>query len=147
MNSNYTIEEIWTEVKEPKAAYVGSDLLNQLTHHIIGACFDVHNELGKGFLEIVYKDAFEYELKERDIYFEREKKYEIKYKEIILPHYYYADFVIENKVIVEIKAQEGAIEENIKQVINYLAASNCQVGLLINFAEKSLKYKRIILTK
>ena len=101
----------------------------------------------KVFLEIVYKDALEYELKEREIYFEREKKYEIKYKEIILPHYYLADFVVMDKVIVEIKAQEGAIEENVKQVINYLAASECQVGLLINFAEKSLKYKRILLTK
>jgi GxxExxY protein len=147
MTSNYTIEEVWTEVKEPKAEYFGSDSLNQLTHQIIGACFDVHNELGKGFLEIVYKDALEYELKERDIYFEREKKYEIKYKEIILPHYYFADFVVMDKVIVEIKAQEGAIEEHVKQVINYLAASDCQVGLLINFAEKSLKYKRILLTK
>jgi len=146
MEETYIVEENWTEVKEPTQEYSNLDSINKLTHKIIGSCFDVHNELGRGFLEVVYKDALEYELKERDIQFEREKKYEIRYKEIILPRYYVSDFVVENKVIVEIKAQEGGLEDNLKQTINYLAASKCPIGLLINFGEKSLKYKRVILT-
>ena len=139
------IEDEWVEVNEPIESYDTG--LNQFTYKIIGCCFDVYNELGKGFLEIVYKDALEYEFKKRNIVFEREKKYKIHYKDIILKHYYVADFVVENCVIFEVKAQSGIIEDHYKQVINYLAASKCDFALLVNFAENSLKYKRIILSK
>jgi GxxExxY protein len=147
MIKDYSIEDRWIEVKEPIVEYYGSDALNKLTYAIIGACFDVHNELGQGFLEAVYKDALEIELKKRNINFERERKYKISYKGVTLPHFYYADFVIENQVILELKAQEGDMEEHYKQVINYLAVSTCEIGLLINFGTSSLKYKRILLTK
>lgn len=147
MIKNYNINEGWVEVKEPIVDYYGTTSLNKLTYEVIGACFDVHNELGQGFLEAVYKDALEIEFKKRNINFEREKKYEICYKGITLPHYYYADFVIENQLILELKAQEGDIEEHFKQVINYLAVSKCEIGLLINFGVESLKYKRVLLTK
>ena len=147
MTKNYSIEETWIEVKEPIIEYYGSSSLNKLTYAILGACFDVHNELGQGFLESVYKDALEIELKKRTISFEREKKYQISYKGVTLPHFYYADFVIENQVILELKAQEGDMEGHYKQVINYLAVSKCEIGLLINFGVGSLKYKRILLTK
>lgn len=106
---------------------------------------EVHRILGSGLLEIVYKDAIEYELKSRKIKFEREKKYEVEYKEIILPHHFYADFVINNKIILEIKAQTGVANEHYAQVINYLAISKCKVGLIVNFGEKSLVYKRVVL--
>ena len=105
---------------------------------------EVHRILGKGLLEIVYKDAIEFELKSKNICYEREKKYEIEYKGIILPHYFYSDFVI-NNIIVEIKAQNGIIEEQYSQILNYLAISKRQVGLLINFGESSLKFKRFII--
>jgi GxxExxY protein len=146
MSKEYIINETWTEVKEPEQAYL-SDPVNDITYKIIGACFDVYNELGRGFSEVVYKDAIEYEFKKRAISFEREKKFNIKYKDTILPHHYFADFVVENKVILEIKARQGVIEDHFKQVINYLAVSNSSLALLINFGEASLKYKRIILTK
>ncbi len=145
MSNEYIINESWTEVKEPEQKYF-SDSANDITYKIIGACFDVYNELGRGFAEVVYKDAIEYEFKKRAIFFEREKKYNIKYKDTVLSHYYFADFIVENKVILEIKAQQGVIESHFKQVINYLAVSNSSIGLLINFGETSLKYKRIVLT-
>ena len=68
--------------------------------------FDVYNQLGSGFSEIVYKDAIEYEFKLKEIPFEREKQYSVKYKDIILPHKFYADFVVMNKIILEIKSIE-----------------------------------------
>ena len=143
----YEIEDNWIEVKDPVSDINSSDPLNKTTYEVIGSCFDVYNELGKGFLEIVYKDAIQIEFNKRNIQFEREKKYEINYKGVILPHYYYSDFVIENNIILEVKAQEGVIENHFKQIINYLAVSKCQIGLLVNFGENSLKYKRVILTK
>ena len=116
-------------------------------YKIIGACMEVHSVLGKGFLEIVYKDAMEYEFQLRGIPYEREKKLEVHYKDIILPRYYFADFFNYNEIIVEVKAQAGIVDELYKQTINYLAACKKQLGLLINFGEDSLKYKRVIFTK
>ena len=77
--------------------------LQKETYKIIGIGMEVHRVLGKGFSEIVYKDALEYELNKKGISFEREKEYLIRYKEKILPHKFYADFVIENQVILEVK--------------------------------------------
>lgn len=128
-------------------AYESLEGLNLITHKIIGTCFDVHNELGQGFSEVVYKDALEYEFKKRAISFDRERKYEIQYKDIVLPHYYFADFVVADQIILEVKAQQGVIDDHFKQVLNYLAVSKCQLGLLVNFGESSLKFKRLVLSK
>ena len=119
--------------------------LQEETYQVIGICMEVHKILGKGFLEIVYKDAIEYEMRKRSIPYEREKKYEIQYKDAILPHQYYADFVVFENVILEVKAQEGLVEEHYSQVINYLAVSKCKIGLIVNFGKESLEYKRVIL--
>jgi len=73
------------------------------------------------------------------------KKYNITYKDIILPHHYFSDFVIFEEIILEIKAIQELSSSEIKQTLNYLAASKNKIGLLINFGEDSLKYKRIIL--
>ena len=106
---------------------------------------EVHRQLGHGFLEIVYKDALEIELSNDQINYHREKEYGIIYKQIILPHNFYADFVIDNEIILEVKAAEGAITDTyIAQTINYLKASGCKVGLIVNFGRKSLEYKRLI---
>ena len=107
---------------------------------------DVHRTLGRGFREVVYKDAIELELKWKNISFEREKRYTIDYKGNTLPHSYNADFVAENQIILEVKAQVGIIEDHYSQVINYLAVSKCPLALIVNFSGKSLEYKRIILT-
>lgn len=113
-------------------------------YKIIGLCMEVHKTLGRGFLEIVYKDALEYEFKKNKISYEREKEYEIPYKEIILSHKYYADFVVFDKIILEVKAVNGIADEFIKQILNYLSASKNKLGIIINFGEDSLKYKRLV---
>ena len=117
----------------------------ELTYKIIGCCIEVHKSLGKGFNEIVYKDALQYEFNKNKISFEREKEFQIGYKEITLPHKYFADFIVFDKIILEIKAIESITNSHIKQTLNYLAASKLKVGLIINFGEDSLKYKRVIL--
>lgn len=114
------------------------------TKLLIGIAFEIHRILGKGFLEIVYKDAMEYELNKRNISYVREKEYIVNYKEIILPHKFYADFVVFDKVIIELKAQEGIAAIHYSQTLNYLRVSGCKVGLILNFGEPSLKVKRII---
>jgi GxxExxY protein len=119
--------------------------LEQETKIIIGLAFEIHTLLGKGFLEIVYKDALEYELGQREISFEREKEYIIPYKGIVLPHKFYADFVVFGKVIVEVKAQAGIADAHYSQTINYLRVSGCKVGLILNFGEGSVKVKRVVL--
>jgi GxxExxY protein len=79
------------------------------------------------------------------IKYEREKKYNIEYKEILLPRYYFSDFTVFDEIILELKAIESLSSSEIKQTLNYLAASKNKLGLLINFGEDSLKYKRVIL--
>lgn len=115
------------------------------TYEIIGLCMEVHRILGKGFLEIVYKDALEYEFKKNNIPYEREKKYVVPYKEIVLAHSYFADFIVFDKIILEVKAQQGISKEHYKWVLNYLAASKCPIGLIVNFGQSSLVHKRVIL--
>lgn len=112
---------------------------------IIGLCMEVHNNLGKGFLQIVYKDALEYEFRKNNIPFEREKEYDVNYKEIILPHKYYADLVVFDKIILEVKGMTGIADEHIAQTLNYLKVSGCKLGLIVNFGELSLQYKRVVL--
>ena len=115
------------------------------THRLIGLCMEVHRELGKGHDEVVYKDALVVELSRASIPFEREKKYEITYKGVLLAHPYFADFVIWDKIIFEAKAIERLTDAHIKQVLNYLAASKLKVGLLVNFGGDSLEWIRVIL--
>ena len=115
------------------------------TYKIIGLCMEVHKILGRGHSKNTYADALEYEFKMNRIPYEREKKYNIEYKDIILPRYYFSDFTVFGEIILELKAIENLSSSEIKQVLNYLAASKNKIGLLINFGEDSLKYKRIIL--
>ena len=115
------------------------------SYKIIGKCFEVHNNLGAGFLEIVYKDALEYEFRKANIPFQREKKYIVNYKDIILPHYFYADFVVFDKIILEIKAVSEMSDIFIAQAINYLKVSENKLALIVNFGELKLNSKRILL--
>lgn len=114
-------------------------------YDIIGICMEVHRELGKGFSEIVYKDAIEYECIQKQCFYEREEEFLIHYKGVVLPHKYFADFVVSGKIILEVKSCEGIVQEHIGQILNYLAASKLKVGLIVNFGKISLEYKRIVL--
>jgi len=128
------------------------DILNQIefplkeeTDIILGIAIEVHRILGAGFLEIVYKDAIEHELINKKIAFVREQEYKIQYKEVVLKHMFFADFVIFDKVIVEVKAKQGGISaEDLAQTLNYLKVSGCKVGLILNFAGAKLQIKRVI---
>ena len=115
------------------------------SYKIIGICMEIHNYLGLGFSEIVYKDALQIEFGDSGIPFEREKKYEIEYKGILLPHVFYADFVVFDKIIVEIKGKKEIADADLAQAINYLKVSENKLALIINFGEEKLNYKRIVL--
>lgn len=119
--------------------------LKEETYKILGICMEVHKILGKGHSEIIYGDALEYEFRKNEILFEREKKFNITYKDVILPHHYFSDFIVFEEIVLEIKAIQELSSSEIKQTLNYLAASKNKIGLLVNFGEDSLKYKRIIL--
>ncbi len=120
-------------------------LYKEEVFQLVGLCMEIHRELGKGHDEIIYKDALVVELDRAGIPFLREKSYEIIYKGVILPHYYYADFVVWDKILFEAKAVEKLTDSHIKQVLNYLAASKLRVGLLVNFGADSLEWKRVVL--
>lgn len=113
-------------------------------YEIIGKCMEVHTELGQGFLEIVYKDALEKVFFEDGIYFEREKKYEVKFRNEILKHLFYADFVVLDNIILEIKCVSTLTDEHMAQCINYLKVSGNKLALLVNFGRGKLEYKRIV---
>lgn len=115
------------------------------TYKIIGICMEVHRNLGPGLLEVIYKDALKVEFKENNIPFEREKEYSIEYKGKILPHKFYADFVINEDIILEVKAIKEFSSEHIAQILNYIKLSSSEVGLLVNFQTKSLQHKRYII--
>jgi GxxExxY protein len=117
------------------------------SYQIIGICMEVHRILGKWLLEVVYKDALEYEFQKNNIPYSREKKYEISYKGTILPHHFFADFVVFDKIILEVKSQKKIVDEHYSWVINYLGISRCPLGLIINFGENSLISKRVVSTK
>lgn len=112
---------------------------------LVGLCMEIHRELGKGHDEVIYKDALVIELQHGQIPFARERRYEVSYKGIVLPHHYFADFVVWDKILFEAKAIESLADEHIKQVLNYLAASKLQLGLLVNFGGDSLEWKRVVL--
>ena len=115
------------------------------SYQIIGICMEIHNYLGCGFSEIVYKDALEIEFKNAGINFEREKRYDVEYKGIILQHQFYADFVVFDKIILEIKGKSEISDSDLAQAINYLKVSENKLALIINFGEEKLNYKRIVL--
>lgn len=115
------------------------------SYFVIGLCMDVHNELGKGFSEGVYSDALEIELKTNGVPFKKEVKFDIIYKGKKLKHHYFADFIVDDKIILELKAVEKISSSHVKQTLNYLAASKLKLGIIVNFGEDQLTYKRVLL--
>jgi len=112
------------------------------TEMIIGACLEVYNNLGNGFLEAVYAEALEKEFALCNIPYTREKEFSLHYKGFKLKKTYKVDFYCYDSIIVELKAVENIIPVHISQLINYLKLSNSETGLLINFGNTSLQYKR-----
>ncbi|UJF28822.1 GxxExxY protein [Kaistella sp. 97-N-M2] len=119
-------------------------IFREESYQIIGICMNVHSTLGNGFLEAVYCEVLEKEFKKNNIPFEKEKKLEIFYNGERLTKTYRADFLCFDQIIIEIKSVSYLHDIFSYQLQNYLKATNKKLGILINFGEKSLKYKRII---
>jgi GxxExxY protein len=119
-------------------------LFESESYNIIGAAIAVHNELGFGFLEAVYQEALEIEFSIRNIPFRREVQLPIYYKGELLSKNYIVDFICYDKIIIELKALTSISPDHKSQVLNYLKASNKELGLLINFGESKLKHERLI---
>ena len=115
------------------------------TYKLIGLCMKVHSELGCGFLEPVYQEAFELLLQREGVPYAREKQLPIYFMGIKLKKEYYADFVCFDKVILEFKAVSELTSVHEAQLMNYLKATGLKVGLLCNFAQPSFIYRRIVL--
>lgn len=115
----------------------------EITGKIIGLAMEIYNQLGRGFLESVYEEAFAYELKLNKINFKRQEPVDVYYKGKKIKQFV-CDLIVEDKVIVELKAIKRITELEIAQTINYLNAVKYEVGLLINFGSKSLEFKRLI---
>ena len=118
-------------------------LFENETRQILNACFNVHKELGNGFLEAVYQEALEVEFKEQGIPYVREAQIPIFYKGHRLDKEYYADFICYGRIVVELKCVSRLVNANKAQVLNYLHGTRLEVGLLVNFAEASLKWERL----
>ena len=122
-------------------------ILKDEVYAIIGAAMEVHKTLGCGFLEAVYQEALEIEVRKRNIPYIAQKKLPIHYKDQLLEKTYVSDFISFGEIIIEIKALNrlSSLEES--QLLNYIKAANFQLGLLINFGAESLQWKRMILSK
>jgi len=114
------------------------------SYRIVGACLAVFNKLGSGFLESVYQEALEIQFKQDKIPFVKERKLHIKFDDIQLDKFFKADYVCFGSIIVELKATPFIHKNDIAQVLNYLRATDLRLGILVNFGEKSLTYKRIL---
>ncbi|MBS7233893.1 GxxExxY protein [Flavobacterium psychroterrae] len=113
-------------------------------YKIVGICMEVHRLLGPGLLEIVYKDALEIEFKNHQIPYSREKEFSIEYKGIILPHKFYAGFIVYDDIILEVKSVKEICNDHLAQTLNYMKLADTPVGIIANFQNKSLVHKRLI---
>jgi GxxExxY protein len=119
-------------------------LYKDLTYGIIGAAMEVHKVLGPGFLESVYEEALAHEFDLRGIPYQRQARLAVRYKEIVAGEFR-ADFLVDSKVVVELKAVKALTEGDEAQLLNYLKGTGYRVGLLLNFSAPSLEYKRRVL--
>lgn len=117
------------------------------SYKIIGACFEVHNKMGSGFLEPVYQECMEIEFEFQHIPFQAQQEQHLYYRSRELEQIYKPDFICYGKIIVEIKTVANLIDDHRAQVINYLNATKYKLGILVNFAgHPKLEYERILLT-
>ena len=120
-------------------------LYSELTKNIIGAAIEVHKILGAGFLESVYEETFAIELRLRKIPYERQKPIDVVYKDSLAKQFV-CDFIVYDKIIVELKAIKKISDIERAQMLNYLKATGLNLGLILNFGSSSLEVKRIINT-
>lgn len=119
-------------------------LYKKLVYDIVGCAMVVHSELGPGFLESVYEEALTILFQEKHLQYEQQKNLKIKFRGEYLKKQFAADLIIDDKVIVEIKAVAQLKKIDEAQLINYLKATGLKVGLLVNFGEEHLSWKRFV---
>lgn len=119
-------------------------LYKDLSDKIINAFYTVYNTLGYGFLEKVYENALMQELINKNLFCEKQKPIKVYYQQKVVGEYF-ADIIVDNKIILELKAAEALVEEHELQLINYLKATEIEIGLLLNFGKKPA-FKRKIFT-
>lgn len=120
-------------------------LFKEESFKIIGVCMEIHKTLGMGLKEINYKDAMEMDFIDNGFNYHREKKFLVKYKGKFLRNPYVADFVVNDSIVLEIKSVAAIIDTHLAQALSYLAVSGMKLALVINFGERSLTWKRIVL--
>lgn len=121
----------------------GTFIHKELTYKVIGCAMVVHRELGYGFLEKVYENAMMVQLRKEGIEAKQQQGVSVQFSGEIVGEYF-ADILIENKIIIELKAVDSLIERHFAQVLNYLKATDIKVGLLLNFGPQGLQHKRFI---
>lgn len=109
------------------------EAINRLTEQIIGSAIEVHKELGPGLLESAYHRALAHELRLRGLDFEEQKLCSVRYKDLLIEDAYRLDFLVGEKVVVELKAVDALLDVHEAQVLTYLRFSSCRIGLLLNF--------------
>ena len=114
-----------------------------LSERIIGAAIQVHRELGPGFLESIYEEALKVELSKSQIKYETQKEIKIKYRDVEVGSHR-LDMIVENQIIVELKATKDLVDVHFAQLRSYLKATGFKVGLLLNFAKPTVEIKRIV---
>ena len=115
---------------------------SNISENIIGCCFEVMKELGSGFLENVYKNALYLAMKQKGLDVSAEQSFEVVFRKHKIGKYI-ADLIVENLIVVELKCCKALLSEHQAQLINYLKASEKPVGLLVNFGNARLEYKRL----
>ena len=121
-------------------------MFKEESYQIMGACFEVYKEMGCGFLETVYQECLELELNARAIPFVPQAELKLRYKGRVLQQKYFPDFILFEKIILEIKAVSELADEHRAQVHNYLKATGYRLGLLVNFGHyPKLEYERIVI--
>ena len=115
----------------------------ELSYQLVGLAYNVFNELGHGHLEKIYQKAYAKELKEAGIVFKEQAPYQVIYKEEVIGNNY-LDFLIEEKVIIELKRSDFYSKKYIDQVSNYIKVSNLKLAILINFTTNGVRIKRVV---
>lgn len=145
--NDFTLKEIYSGNKQwykNRGKTITAQEADPETYQLIGLGMEIYNNIGPGFLEAVYQEAFEIELQNNDIAYEREKKLEIVYKNKKLNTFYKADFICMNNIIVELKSIKQITNIEKAQVINYLKATGYHKAILLNFGSSSLQFKRFV---
>ena len=120
-------------------------LYEELTDKIRQAAYEVHNYFGSGYLEKVYENALKYQLSKYGLFCEQQKPLKVYFEHNILVGEYFADLIIEHKIIIELKAIESLAKIHFYQLLNYLKTTKLRLGLLINFGRSNIEFKRVIL--